>query len=88
MATNEGTMQKRIKAAQKAEARTWKDWQANPVPVGTPVEVTKDDGSILTTTTRSAPWRLGDVTPVILVDGISGGYLLTRVRVLTEKKGG
>lgn len=88
MATSEGTMQKRIKAAQKAEAKAWKDWQANPVPNGAAVEVTKDDGSILLTKTRSQPWISASATPVILVEGISGGYLLTRVRVLTAKEVG
>jgi hypothetical protein len=75
-------MRERIKAQRNAEQRAWDDWQANPVPSGAPVEVTKDDGTKVVTKTRSAPWKLGDGTPVVMVDGISGGYLLTRVRVL------
>lgn len=59
----------------------WKD-----VPEGTPVIVTKDDGSEFHTKTRSCPWMLGASsrdpghTAVILVEGISGGYGLWRVR--------
>jgi hypothetical protein len=49
-------------------------------PVGTPVVVTKDDGSEVRTKTRSAPWMLCG-TAVILLEGISGGYALCRVRV-------
>lgn len=50
------------------------------VPVGTPVVVTKDDGSEFVTKTRSYPWMLCS-TPVILVEGITGGYALERVRL-------
>lgn len=67
------------------ERDAFANWKA---PIGTEVEVTKDDGSKLITRTRSMPWMLGASsrskghTPVILVEGIAGGYLLTRVRVL------
>lgn len=50
------------------------DW-----PIGTDVDVRKDDGSIFKTKTRSQPWRLGHGEAVILVEGISGGYALERV---------
>jgi hypothetical protein len=56
-------------------------------PVGTLVDVTRDNGHIERTRTRSMPWMLGASsqsqghTPVIMLDGISGGFLLTRVRV-------
>jgi hypothetical protein len=61
----------------------WKD-----VPIGTEVIVTRDDGSELRTKTRSEPWMLGversrnyaGHTAVILVEGITGGYCLTRLR--------
>lgn len=46
---------------------------------GIEVNVKKDDGSILKTKTRSLPWQLGHGSWVISVDGISGGYDLTRV---------
>lgn len=68
--------------AHLALVEQWKD-----VPEGTPVIVTKDDGSELKTRTRSIPWMLGASsrdsghTAVIMVEGISGGYGLWRVRL-------
>lgn len=73
-------MQKRRKSALAAEKRAWDAWLSNPLQIGSIVEVTKDDGSKMTTRTQSAPWKLASGTPVVMVDGISGGYLLTRVR--------
>lgn len=63
----------------KAEAArlAWKH------PLGTLVNVRKDNGSTLATKTRSDPWVLGG-TAVIMVEGISGGYSLDRVTVRTE----
>lgn len=52
-------------------------------PMGQPVFVRKDDGSDVATRTRSAPWRLCGVW-VILLDGISGGYAVARVRERAE----
>lgn len=49
-------------------------------PIGTPVVVTRDNGSEWETTTRSEPWFVGDGTPVIKLVGKSGGYALERVR--------
>lgn len=80
MATSEA--QKKAAAQRKRERMAWGDWQENPRPIGWPVEVTKDDGSKVQSKTRSEPWMLGSGTPVVMVEGISGGYLLTRVRVL------
>lgn len=51
------------------------------IPVGTQVVVFKDDGSTLLTKTRSAPWVVGDRTPIIKVEGIAGGYALERVKL-------
>ncbi len=65
--------------AKAAAGRAFRSWTA---PIGSSVEVTKDGGEVLKTTTRSMPWMLCGA-PVILVDGISGGYLLTRVRVIS-----
>jgi hypothetical protein len=59
-----------VTPAQVSRATRW--------PIGTPVTVTKDDGSELATVTRSGPWKL-NVTWMILVEGISGGYALARV---------
>ena len=47
--------------------------------VGTEVLVRRDDGSVLRTVTRSRAWVLAGVCPVVLVDGIRGAYLLSRV---------
>lgn len=55
-------------------------WNAN-VPVGQPVAVVRDDGTVLRTETRSSAWCLGDGSPVVKVDGIAGGYALERVIV-------
>lgn len=51
-------------------------------PTGTKVEVRLDDGSIRNTTTRSEAWLMGGHTAVIMLEGISGGYMLERVRPL------
>lgn len=61
----------------KARAALLAAWAETPI--GTAVIVTRDDGRELTTKTRSEPWELCG-TPVIMVDGISGGYALERVR--------
>jgi hypothetical protein len=68
--------------AHLALVEKWKD-----VPEGTPVIVTLDSGKELFTKTRSIPWMLGKSsrdpghTAVIMVEGISGGYGLWRVRL-------
>lgn len=49
--------------------------------VGVKVRVTRDNGAMLDTVTRSDPWVLGEAA-VIMVGGISGGYLLSRVAPL------
>lgn len=72
---------KRQAAQRRAEKKAFTGWSH---PVGARVEVTRDDGRKTITSTRSAPWKLGDGTPVILLSGIAGGYLLTRVRVLSS----
>jgi hypothetical protein len=77
----EGNAMKAQVAKQLRFVQEWKN-----VPEGTPVIVTKDDGEQFRTKTRSIPWMLGESsrgpghTAVIKVDGISGGYLLERVR--------
>lgn len=47
--------------------------------IGAEVNVTRDDGSIMSTRTRSDAWLLGGHTAVIMVEGITGGYALERV---------
>jgi hypothetical protein len=54
-------------------------------PVGTHVAVVRDDGSVLETKTRSEAWLVGDGTPVVMVEGISGGYLLERVTPIKKR---
>lgn len=69
----------------KAHLALVEEWKS--VPEGTPVIVTKDDGTEVKTKTRSIPWMLGASsrdpghTAVIMVEGISGGYGLWRVRL-------
>lgn len=57
------------------------EWNNNHDPMGTKVEVKLDDGSIMKTTTRSVAWIVGG-EPVVMVEGISGGYLLSRMKVI------
>ena len=54
-------------------------WNAHQ-RIGTAVRVLLDDGSIRKTTTRSEAWLLGPM-PVVLMEGIGGGYSLLRVAV-------
>ena len=54
-------------------------WNARR-PVGQPVTVLKDDGTSVVTKTRSPAWALPSGPAVVMVDGIAGGYLLTRVQ--------
>lgn len=58
----------------------------NFVPVGTPVEVTRDSGEVLQTKTRSVAWLLG-TQGVVQVEGIAGCYLLDRVKVVATPAG-
>ncbi len=47
---------------------------------GTDVTVTRDDGSLWQTRTRTDPWQLGDGTWVVALEGRAGGFALDRVR--------
>lgn len=66
------------------------DWN-EAHPIGTPVSVRKDDGTVLETHTRSVAWTLGESchgpghTAVVSVNGISGGYSLERVTPRKEQ---
>ena len=51
-------------------------------PSGTPVIYVDDEGVPCVTKTRSDPWCIGDGTPVVLIDGRTGGYLASRVFAL------
>jgi len=48
-------------------------------PEGTAVELIDDLGKRIRTCTRSIAWTLGDGTPVVMVEGRTGGYSLSRL---------
>lgn len=77
----------RVRAQQVAmAARLVAEWNA-ACPVGTAVTVTRDDGTVEHTRTRSEAWQLANGDPLVLVEGISGGYTwYTLFRV--QKNGG
>lgn len=54
------------------------EWNAKH-KVGIGVLVKLDDGKIKHTTTCSEAWELGHGQPVVMVEGIRGGYDLARV---------
>lgn len=54
------------------------EWNAAHRP-GIGVIVKKDDGTLKFTRTRSEAWELGHGQPVVMLEGISGGYDLARV---------
>lgn len=70
---------------EQAQAKLVEDWNRD-FQVGTEVVVTKDDGSKVSTKTRSEAYMLGACrdypghTAVILLEGINGCYMLERVR--------
>lgn len=68
-------------AAAKRAVAAWKH------PIGTPVLVTKDDGTTIETKTRSPAEVLAGHTAVIWLEGISGCYLLSRVKPLAQAEG-
>ena len=51
--------------------------------IGTRVVVTKDDGTKFLTRTRSQPW-IASGTTIVKVDGITGGYDIERIRLVTR----
>lgn len=61
------------------------DWKH---PIGTVVEVTPVRGQPATfiTRTRSEAWELGDGSPVVLIEGRTGGYHLDHVRVIPAER--
>jgi hypothetical protein len=54
------------------------------IPPGTDVILTDDFGEEHKTKTRSPAHQLGCGTPVVQVEGRSGGYLLWRIRPVTS----
>lgn len=61
---------------QLAQVAKWNEQH----PAGTEVTVEMDSGEIRATRTRSEASMLSGHTAVIFLDGISGCYLLSRVR--------
>lgn len=57
-----------------AEAASWNLKN----PPGTVVYVTRDDGSVFLTTTRSSAEVMGGHTAVVWLNGVSGCFLLDR----------
>ena len=61
------------------QIRAVRDWnEQNPVGVACTVEM--DSGEIRATKTRSEAYMLSGHTAVVMLEGISGAYLLSRVR--------
>lgn len=73
-----GRAELKRKTIEEAEGAA-RQWNADH-PIGTAVYLTRDDGSILDTTTRTPAWAISSGDAVVSVVGISGGYLLSRVR--------
>lgn len=70
-----------VRAYRKFVAKKAVDDWCEKNDTGAIVDVTKDDGSVLRTTTRSSAFLSGDQeTPVIMLKGIAGWYLLERVK--------
>jgi hypothetical protein len=60
--------------------------RASALKDGMSVEVTKDDGSIVRTKTRSDPWFMGGHTWMVLLEGFSGAYACARVKPAPEAR--
>ena len=58
---------------------TSQEWN-DTYPIGQPIALTEDDGSLTYTQTRSEAWELGSGQAIIKVDGKSGGYNLDRIK--------
>lgn len=59
------------------------DWN-NAYPVGTPVRLTRDNGNVVITRTRSEAEVLSGHTAVIWLEGVSGCYCLDKVEPYGE----
>ena len=61
------------------QIRSVAEWN-DRYPIGTECTVEMDSGEIRLTKTRSSAWMLSGHTAVVMIEGISGGYPLSRVR--------
>lgn len=71
-------MIKRVLSKEQA-AKLVADWNAQH-PSGTPVDLTDDNGVVHRRATRSEAWVLPSGVPVVMVEGLIGAYLLTRLK--------
>lgn len=67
----------------EAHEKRCADWNM-AFPIGSEVVVTRDSGEAQRTKTRSTAYVCDSGYPVIFLDGITGYYLLDRVRPVTE----
>lgn len=66
----------------KAEQKKVDAWNAK-YSIGQEVDLTKDDGQVMRTKTRSEAEVLSGHTAVVWLDGVRGCYLLDRVKAVT-----
>jgi len=69
--------------SEKKQAMTADQWNA-AYKSGQPVIVKLDTGKMWATKTRSEAWNLGHGQPVVMLEGRSGGYDLSRVRPIVN----
>lgn len=72
-----------LKASEKKLMEKWKD-----TPVGTEVILTRDNGKVVHTKTRSNAEILSGHSAVIWLEGVAGCYSLRNVRLAPSNKGG
>lgn len=72
-----GAMEKALARRREQDRRAWV--RMSETPGGTPVTVTKDDGTRIDTVTIGKPYRLDSGIPVVHLEGIGGCYSLARV---------
>ena len=82
-----GTSARQVAANQTAQAQAQADdlWNAMH-PVGTEVDRTDDLGNVHRTRTRSIAWVICGHASV-MVEGITGGYLLSRMAPVASGEG-
>ena len=78
---DEDERNERLRRKRKARAISAAEWNKTHHP-GCGVVVTLDNGTRKFTKTRSEAWELGHGQPVVMLEGISGGYDLARVAPL------
>lgn len=79
-------LRRKRKAIPRDGANKCAQWNTTN-PIGTEVIVTKDMGEEVRTKTRGEAYVCESGYPVIFLEGISGYYLLDRVRAVSEPNG-